>query len=236
MRHPDARTSARKRLPKSLTAAVAGAAAAAIALPSAISYADPVPTPAPAPAPAPAQPFAGFSRDTGFGRDTGGYAPAPAAAPAPRDEPRDAGNGRGGWMSDLLRRASRDEEAAPAATPARANAGLVESLNTLSADIARAIDDDTFLDLWDRHRAGERAVFNRRLYTLQGQQTYEEIRRKYQRDADFRTAVDRYVEDFENLLKEVSRSDRNGVMGQSYLTSDTGKVYTLLAHASGRFE
>ncbi|MUL79356.1 hypothetical protein FZI94_25340, partial [Mycobacterium sp. CBMA226] len=51
MRHPDARTSARKRLPKSLTAAVAGAAAAAIALPSAISYADPVPSPAPAPAP-----------------------------------------------------------------------------------------------------------------------------------------------------------------------------------------
>nr|WP_260938511.1 APA family fibronectin-binding glycoprotein [Mycolicibacterium llatzerense] len=56
MRHPDARTTARKRLPKSLTAAVAGAAAAAIALPSAISYADPVPPP-PAPAPAPKRAF-----------------------------------------------------------------------------------------------------------------------------------------------------------------------------------
>ncbi len=31
------------------------------------------------------------------------------------------------------------------------------------------------------------------------------------------------------------RTDRDRTVTQSYLTSDTGKVYTMLAHAAGRF-
>jgi cytochrome c556 len=77
-------------------------------------------------------------------------------------------------------------------------------------------------------------VFTRRLYTLKGQQTFDDIRRKYQAEAEFRAAVDRYCEDFEKLLKDVARTDRDNIMTQTYLTSDTGKVYTMLAHASGR--
>ena len=47
--------------------------------------------------------------------------------------------------------------------------------------------------------------------------------------------VDRYCDDFEKLLKDVARNDRDNAMTRSYLTSDTGKVYTMLAHAAGRF-
>jgi ElaB/YqjD/DUF883 family membrane-anchored ribosome-binding protein len=154
-----------------------------------------------------------------------------------------------GWMRDLLRGASRDEEA-PAPVPAQrpseaqpaARAGdtrnprhVMESLNSLSVDIARAIDHDASVDLWRRYQRGERDVFTRRLYTLKGQQTFDEIKRKYDREPEFRTAVDRYIADFEKLLGDVSRNDRDKVMTQSYLTSDTGKVYTMLAHAAGRF-
>jgi hypothetical protein len=117
----------------------------------------------------------------------------------------------------------------------RSPAHVVESLNSLSVDIARAIDHEAFLELWDRYKRGERNVFTRRLYTLQGQQTFEEIRRKYARDPEFRAAVDRYLADFEKLIAEVSRRDRDSTATQGYLTSDTGKVYTMLAHASGKF-
>ena len=110
----------------------------------------------------------------------------------------------------------------------------MESLNSLSVDIARAIDHDASVELWRRYQRGERDVFTRRLYTLKGQQTFDEIRRKYQSDGEFRGAVDRYCEDFERLLKDVARNDRENVMTQTYLTSDTGKVYTMLAHAAGR--
>jgi hypothetical protein len=47
--------------------------------------------------------------------------------------------------------------------------------------------------------------------------------------------VDRYIADFEKLLADVARTDRDKTVTQSYLTSDTGKVYTMLAHAAGRF-
>ncbi|MGD9915628.1 MAG: kinesin, partial [Rhizobiaceae bacterium] len=168
--------------------------------------------------------------------------PRRPAAPEPA-RPREAAAAPagGGWVSDLLRGASREETAVAEATarPAAPAGGrtplhVVESLNSLSVDIARAIDHDASVELWNRYRRGERDAFTRRLYTLKGQQTFDEIRRKYQNDGDFRMAVDRYCEDFEKLLRDVARNDRDNIMTQTYLTSDTGKVYTMLAHASGR--
>jgi hypothetical protein len=70
---------------------------------------------------------------------------------------------------------------------------------------------------------------------MQGQKTFDEIRRKYRSDRDFKQTVDRYVAEFERLLEEVSRDDRGQVVARTYLTSETGKVYTMLAHAAGRF-
>ncbi|WP_319532162.1 hypothetical protein [uncultured Cohaesibacter sp.] len=49
-----------------------------------------------------------------------------------------------------------------------------------------------------------------------------------------RTTVNRYVADYERILDDISRKDRDGTATMDYLTSDTGKVYTMLAHASGR--
>nr|MCU0790079.1 kinesin [Nitratireductor sp.] len=169
---------------------------------------------------------------------------APRSAPSPRPAAvAEAAAPQGGWVSDLLRRASREEEEfAPRPAPAqsqpqgaRTPLHVVESLNSLSMDIARAIDHDAFIELWDRYQRGERNAFTRRLYTLQGEQTFDEIRSKYGREPEFRSAVDRYITDFEKLLADVSRNDRDNMMTQTYLSSDTGKVYTMLAHAAGRF-
>jgi hypothetical protein len=171
----------------------------------------------------------------------GGLEPARPAETALRPREGAARASQGGWVQDLLAGASREDEPNPApveqprAAPARRSPlHVVESLNSLSVDIARAIDHEASIELWNRYRRGERDVFTRRLYTLKGQQTFDEIRRKYQSEAEFRAAVDRYCDDFEKLLKDVSRNDRDNMVTQTYLTSDTGKVYTMLAHASGR--
>jgi hypothetical protein len=151
----------------------------------------------------------------------------------PREVPareRDEGD-RGGWLTDLLVRSKGDEE------EERGNGSslqAIESLDSLSVDIARMIDHDAAVELWERHQRGERNVFTRRLYTAQGQKTFDEIRRRYRKSDDFRETVDRYIDEFERLLEQVSRDDRGQVLSKTYLTSDTGKVYTLLAHASGR--
>jgi hypothetical protein len=189
-------------------------------------------------------------------------APSIAKASPPRVTPRPAqtplhstDHSEGGWVSDLLRRASSDEETPPPAAERRteatpqaeakpaANGGAspapaapAGALGAISADIARAIDHEAAIELWARHNRGEKNLFTRRLYTLPGQQTFDEIRRRYQRDGEFKSAVDRYVADFEKLLSEVTKAGKDRAASAAYLTSDTGKVYTMLAHASGRFD
>ena len=205
----------------------------------------PAPPPRPVPMPPPQRPevanFAPAAR----------RAEAPALSPVNTQAPNNAGRG---WLSDLLTRASREEgepqregarePVAPAPMP-RENARVnedrtprhsIESLDSLSVDIARMIDHDAAADLWDRYKRGERNVFTRRLYTLQGQQAFDEIRKKYRSDREFKQTVDRYIGEFERLLEEVSRDDRGQVVARTYLTSETGKVYTMLAHAAGRFD
>ncbi|MFY9293831.1 MAG: hypothetical protein WAP03_24510, partial [Methylorubrum rhodinum] len=148
-----------------------------------------------------------------------------------------------GWLSDLLTRASiDDEDAAPAqaATPAPAPEApaAVEriSLDAISTDIARMVDHQASVEFWQRYRRGESDLFDGRLYTAPGRQTFEQIQRRYRADADFRRTVDRYVGEFERLLGEVTKNDRDTRRADAYLTSETGKVYTMLAHASGRFD
>jgi hypothetical protein len=184
--------------------------------------------------------------------ESGGFAPPPRRAPTetPVANPAASTPGRG-WLSDLLNRASREENEPVRELPARETRDAmreaarsedrpprhtIESLDSLSVDIARMIDHDAAADLWDRYKRGERNVFTRRLYTLQGQQAFDDIRKKYRGDREFKQTVDRYITEFERLLDEVSRDDRGQLVARTYLTSETGKVYTMLAHAAGRFD
>ena len=207
----------------------------------------------PAPAPAPAGAGSGSGRRPGAAASTPPRAPRSPhpAQPVPAPErptlrqeasapPRDAGHPRRLAVGPPEPRLAGRGRAGPAARRRRPNGpprvASLASLDTLSGDIARMVDHDATAEAWDRYKQGERNVFTRRLYTLQGQQTFDEIRRKYRGDTEFRQTVDRYVEEFERLLAEVSRDDRDQVLSKTYLTSETGKVYTMLAHASGRFD
>ncbi len=146
-------------------------------------------------------------------------------------------------LGDLLARASTEEQPAfaapaPGQEPSFANRGHGGAPNGTGQglrldEIARAIDHRTAAEVWQRFRSGERGVLGRHLYTQEGQVTFDEIARRYDRDADFRVTVDRYLKDFERLLGEAERADGDGRMLQNYLTSETGRVYLMLAHASG---
>ena len=91
-------------------------------------------------------------------------------------------------------------------------------------------------DEWpgDRYQRGEAKAFSKRLYTPAGQKAFDEVARKYRSDRAFKQTVDRYITEFERLLDEVAREDRGPQALRNHLTSETGLVYTLLAHAAGR--
>ena len=166
----------------------------------------------------------------------------PTLSPVPGGKDENAPR-NGGWLTDLLSRASRDDSP-PTAPPVsreppreeRPQRDNVDSIDSLSVDIARMIDHDAAVELWERYKRGERGAFSRRLYTQQGQKAFDEIRNKYRADPEFRQTVEQYIHEFERLLDDVSRGDRGPAVARNYLTSDTGKVYTMLAHAAGRFD
>ena len=89
-------------------------------------------------------------------------------------------------------------------------------------------------EMWDRYQRGESKAFTKRLYTPAGQKAFDEVARKYRTDRAFKQTVDRYIAEFERLLDEVAREDRGPQALRGHLTSETGLVYTLLAHAAGR--
>jgi hypothetical protein len=209
---------------------------------------DVAPQTAPQPAP-PVSPYAPTPpRDiTGMPRRSG--PPNLSPVPGGKDD-SNVRNGGGGWLSDLLTRASRDDSPqgglardasreAPREAPPRDERGqrdTADTIDSLSLDIARMIDHDAAAELWDRYKRGERGAFSRRLYTPQGNKAFDEIRAKYRADPEFRQTVEHYIHEFERLLDDVSRGDRGPAVARNYLTSDTGKVYTMLAHAAGRFD
>jgi len=179
-----------------------------------------------------------------LGRVTGGLAQQLASPLQPRTQAPAADEGRrgaGSWsVGDLLTRASDADPGYAAGgqsfgtrattPPPQAATGGQLRLN----EIARAIDYRTAVDVWQRFRTGERGVLGRHIYSAEGQATFDEVSRRYDREADFRGTVDRYIGDFERLLGEAEASDPEGRMLQNYLTSESGRVYLLLAHASGR--
>jgi len=165
--------------------------------------------------------------------------PEPARAAAPATTPRPARaapaaaapgeRSQSGWLSNLLAAASRDETPSPAAgRPAG------DSPEGISLDVAKFVDTEAAAEMWDRWRAGDAGAATRRLYTAAGQQSFDEIRRRYRSDPQFQDAVNRYTQEFERLLAKVGQNDRDGTQSRATLLSDAGKVYTMLAHASGR--
>jgi hypothetical protein len=117
---------------------------------------------------------------------------------------------------------------------AGSQAGAANPLDSLSLDIGRLMDRKLAGEMWDRYQRGERKAFSKRLYTPAGQKAFDEVSRKYRSDRTFRQTVDRYVTEFERLLDEVAQDEREPAVIRGHLMSETGLVYTLLAHAAGR--
>ncbi|MCB1493611.1 MAG: hypothetical protein KDJ77_17740, partial [Rhodobiaceae bacterium] len=166
--------------------------------------------------------------------------PEPAPRRSREPEPRPVANGGRGdrWsMSDLLARASEDTETAPKTfdNDGGAAAGPRGTLNSLVHDIASAIAEPNPADLWMRYRKGDLGAFSQRIYTAEGRRKFEALRQRYREDSNFRREVDDYVDSFDALLDQVARNDRDFTLSRTYVGSDTGKVYLMLAHVSGRF-
>jgi hypothetical protein len=111
---------------------------------------------------------------------------------------------------------------------------LVEALNSASIDISKTFDHEVTDSAWAAYLKGDRGVFTRRAVRLLDAHDAREIARLHEADAGFRENVNRYIHDFEAMLRQILALRDGSPLGVTLLSSDMGKLYVALAQAIER--
>ncbi|WP_416464235.1 hypothetical protein [Sphingomonas sp. VDB2] len=117
---------------------------------------------------------------------------------------------------------------------ARRSALLIESLNSTAIDVAKILSNDVTDSAWSAYLKGDRGVFTRRAVKLLDAGESREIALHYDNDAEFRDHVNRYIHDFEAMLRIILSARDGNALGVAVLSSDMGKLYVALAQAIER--
>jgi len=117
---------------------------------------------------------------------------------------------------------------------ARRVALLIESLNSAAIDVTKILSNDVTDSAWTAYLKGDRSVFTRRAVRLVDSGQIREIARHYDEEPEFRDQVNRYIHDFEAMLRRVLASRDGAPLGVTLLSSDMGKLYVALAQAIER--
>ncbi|MES2753897.1 MAG: hypothetical protein V4659_04455 [Pseudomonadota bacterium] len=117
---------------------------------------------------------------------------------------------------------------------ARHSAQLIEALNSAAIDLGDALATETSDSAWAAYLKGDRGVFTRRAVRLLDNGAARDIAALYNADPGFRDRVNRYIHDFEAMLRGVLASREGSPLGVTLLSSDMGKLYVALAQAIER--
>ncbi len=133
-----------------------------------------------------------------------------------------------------LQEARIEREDADQDTFARRVSLLIESLNSASIDITKAIAPEISDSAWGAYLKGDRGVFTRRAVRILDASEVREIAGLYDEDETFREMVNRYIHDFEAMLRTILTQRDGSPLGVTLLSSDMGKLYVALAQAIER--
>lgn len=112
---------------------------------------------------------------------------------------------------------------------ARRVAMLIDSMHSASIDVGKIMSDEVDDKAWDAYLKGNRGVFTRRaVRLLEGTET-RAIRAHYETDAEFQQSVNRYIHDFESMMRRVVADKDGGIIAVTLMSSDTGKLYAALS-------
>jgi hypothetical protein len=133
-----------------------------------------------------------------------------------------------------LEDARTEREEAERDTFARRASLLIESLNSAAIDITKAFAPEVSDSAWAAYLKGDRGVFTRRAVRVLEPGDARDIARLYDDDARFRESVNRYIHDFEGMLRTILAQRDGSPLSVTLLSSDMGKLYVALAQAIER--
>ena len=110
---------------------------------------------------------------------------------------------------------------------------LIDSMHSASIDVGKILSDEVDDKAWSAYLKGDRGVFTRRAARLMGNAEARAIDAHYESDLEFQQSVNRYVHDFEAMLRRVTADRDGGAMAVTLMGSDMGKLYAALAQVAG---
>jgi hypothetical protein len=111
---------------------------------------------------------------------------------------------------------------------------LAAKLNDAARDFVEAIDGKLDPAREQRFAAGESHVYIQQLRAIPPRRLSQTMQERYGTDRQLRGRADAYVRLFERLLDTVSAGPNGDKVAEALLAADSGKLYVILAQASGR--
>jgi len=107
-------------------------------------------------------------------------------------------------------------------------------MHSAAIDVGKILSDEIDDRAWDSYLKGNRGVFTRRAVKLLDGSETKAIRAQYDSDLEFQRSVNRYVHDFEAMLRRVLAERDGGAIAVTLMSSDMGRLYAALAQALER--
>jgi len=124
---------------------------------------------------------------------------------------------------------SKDQRDKDSEAFARRVSLLIDSMNSAAIDVGKILSDEVDDKAWDSYLKGNRGVFTRRAVRLIDGSETRAIRAHYDTEPEFQQSVNRYVHDFESMLRRVLAERDGGMIAVTLMSSDMGKLYAALA-------
>lgn len=135
----------------------------------------------------------------------------------------------------------RESIAAPQPAPLARKAPAAKRVETnrsklpeAARSLVEAMEGSLSRDLERRFQAGEDGVYLRRLVNSRSRKLQEALAHRYETERTLRNRMDDYVNEFEHLLDGLANGPDSDAQVETALASDAGKLFVLLAQASGR--
>jgi len=128
-----------------------------------------------------------------------------------------------------IQQTSKEQQEKDSEAFAKRVALLIDSMHSAAIDVGKIMADEFDEKAWSAYLKGNRGVFTSRAVRLIGGSEARAIRAHYESDVEFQRSVNRYVADFESMLRRVLAEREGGIIAVTLMSSDMGKLYAALS-------
>ena len=137
-------------------------------------------------------------------------------------------------LEQHIEQTNKDQREKDSEAFARRVSLLIDSMHSAAIDVGKILSDEIDDRAWDSYLKGNRGVFTRRAVKLLDGGEAKAIRAYYEEDLEFQRSANRYVHDFEAMLRRVLAERDGGMIAVTLMSSDMGKLYAAVAQAIER--